>query len=318
VTSVLSSRIFGISEGVRLLGPAAALVVVAASLLVNDDGSGVGNWQIAVALVALAAGVPHGAVDHLIIRRPSGLNGWARFVVLYSVVGAVAIGAILLFPRIGFIVVVVMTILHFGSGDAAFAASYSGAKQLGRLTLGLRVLAGGSIPILLPLTDSRSVETLSRINVELVGWLSDDSLRLTRTATLLIAVAAIIALAKAADWQGGIELLILAALCLTAPPLVAFAVYFSMWHALRHTARLAQLQDDSGAPLDLTGQRLARVALLGTPALIGFTIAIIWLWPTLTSNSSLSNALWFGLAVVWGLTVPHMALVSRLDRIALK
>jgi beta-carotene 15,15'-dioxygenase len=301
---------------VRAAGPVVALLTVGLTL-VTSSGNGAGtipSWQIALALVALAAGIPHGAVDHLIIGRPTSLAGWSRYVSLYVAIAGAATWFILVSPRIGFLLVVVMTIAHFGSGDAAYSASLSGAARLNRLTTGLRIVAGGSIPIVLPLTHPDSTRTLTAINPELVGWLTSSALDALRWGTVVVAIVTAVMLFIATDRRGAGELLVLLSLCLVAQPLVAFAVYFAAWHALRHTARLAGLKDDDGKPLDPGGRALAKTAVAGTPALAIVVAAAVVLWPMASENADLSGLLWVSLAIVWGLTVPHMALVSQMDR----
>lgn len=297
---------------VRSTGPMAAIVTIVLSLVLNSSGSS--GWEIGLALVALAAGIPHGAVDHLIISRPTSLVGWIRFIFLYIAAAGAAIWFIFTSPKVGFALVVLMTIFHFGSGDTAYLSSLPGAATLGRPIQKMRVVASGTVPILLPLTHPDSSRVLNSINPDLVGWISVDVGSLLRIATIALAVVTAIALVVNNDRLGGIELLLLVALCVIASPLVAFAIYFSTWHALRHTARLAGLRDDEGKPLDPTGVALAKVALAGVPALILVAIFSIVMWPVLTDDGELGGLLWVSLAMVWGLTVPHMTLVARLDR----
>jgi beta-carotene 15,15'-dioxygenase len=304
---------------VRAAGPIVALLTLALTLVTDSgDASGsIPSWQIALALIALAAGIPHGAVDHLIIGRPNSLAGWSRYVTVYTAVAAAATGFILFAPRIGFLLVVVMTIAHFGSGDAAYSASLLSAVRYSRVTTSLRIIAGGSIPIVLPLTHPDSTKTLTAINPELVGWLTPGALNALRWGTIVVSIVTAAMLFIATDRLGAGEMLVLLLLCVVAQPLVAFAVYFAAWHALRHTARLAGLKDDDGRPLDPGGRALAKTAVAGTPALAIVVAAAVVLWPMVSDSADLSGLLWVSLAITWGLTVPHMALVSRMDRGAL-
>jgi Brp/Blh family beta-carotene 15,15'-monooxygenase len=107
-------------------------------------------------------------------------------------------------------------------------------------------------------------------------------------------------------------------LAVTAPPLVAFAVYFGCWHAMRHTARLTLTLPSSQAAFAEGKARGAfmKAVLPGTPALIG-TFVIAALIVLLRGDSLDDQFLWVSLVVVWALTVPHMAVTARLDRKAL-
>ena len=306
-------------DPVRLAGPVAAVLAIGVSVAAHGlaSPSVVAPWQFAVALVALAAGVPHGAVDHLALGGRRSIAAWLGLGLAYAAIAGAAAAAILLAPRWGFIAVVLMTIVHFGSGDASYAASHRDAVPSSGFATAVRIAAGGAVPIAIPLTNPGATETLRILNPELVNWLSPGTLTAVRFTAIAIALLAMVLLINSADLIGAIELVVLTALALIAPPLVSFAVYFAVWHALRHTARLAALQADDGSPLPASATTMARVAAAGMPALVFIAALTVWLLPRLSDVPSIPALLWLGLALVWGLTVPHMLLVFRLDRRAL-
>jgi len=109
----------------------------------------------------------------------------------------------------------------------------------------------------------------------------------------------------------------LLALALIAPPLIAFAVYFGCWHAMRHTARLTLSLESSQRGYRQGNLRkvFLSAVLPGTPALAGtFVIAGVL---ALLGNEFNDDFFWMALVVVWALTVPHMAVTAKLDRSAL-
>ena len=115
-----------------------------------------------------------------------------------------------------------------------------------------------------------------------------------------------------------IDLVLLYLLAVTAPPLVAFAVYFGCWHALRHTARLTLTLPSSQRAFQagsISGAMRSAV-LPGLPALIG-TFIVAAAIVIFRGDSLDDQFLWVSLVVVWALTVPHMAVTARLDRKAL-
>jgi Brp/Blh family beta-carotene 15,15'-monooxygenase len=131
--------------------------------------------------------------------------------------------------------------------------------------------------------------------------------------------AAILWMLVAKRLQEAIDLALLLTLVLAAPPLVAFAFYFGLWHALRHTGRVS-LELDSSKSEHAAGDSwgaFGKAVWAGVPALvlvIGFTIFL-----GLTQGFNLSQELlWYLLVVIWALTVPHMALTLRLDVRALR
>ena len=96
---------------------------------------------------------------------------------------------------------------------------------------------------------------------------------------------------------------------LVASPLAAFGVCSAAWHALRHTARLAA--DEHGG---VRVEDLASTFAAGLPALVVTVALVAGGVISLHASASLGTWLWLGLALVWGLTVPHMIVVTRFDR----
>ena len=113
-----------------------------------------------------------------------------------------------------------------------------------------------------------------------------------------------------------VDLFLLAALAILTPPLIAFAVYFGCWHAMRHTARLSLVLPQSQRDYEqLKAVKAFFSAVIpGTPALIGSFVVAAGLW---VSGSIEKSFFWFLLTIVWALTVPHMIVTAKLDRSAL-
>ena len=78
------------------------------------------TWQVVIALIALAVGIPHGALDHLVTLPRSSTKKMTLFIAIYLAVAILAVVALLTWNVAGFIFVVVMSAVHFGIGDAAF------------------------------------------------------------------------------------------------------------------------------------------------------------------------------------------------------
>jgi Brp/Blh family beta-carotene 15,15'-monooxygenase len=131
---------------------------------------------------------------------------------------------------------------------------------------------------------------------------------ITRGVVLTLIVVTVLALINRGDLRGAFELFTLAVLGLVVSPFIAFAVYFGFWHAARHTARLAQITSGS-----ITLRSLAAVTKIGIPSLVGFIAVLVGLTFFWGPDALTGTVLWIGLAIVWGLTVPHMWFVSRFD-----
>lgn len=278
------------------------------------------NWQVAIAVIALAIGIPHGALDHLVTLPRTNPLKMALFISIYVAIALVAIWAILQWNVWGFIAVVMMSSLHFGIGDSAFIAelnNLNGGKRSQLATWGYAVV-GGFVPVVIPLINSRSTQALEKVNPVLVDWHHGLDSELLIAVALLSTVGLLI-LARERQFRDLIDLLALIALVTFAPPLVAFATYFGCWHAMRHTARLSSLLPQSQLKYSEARslQAFLKAVIPGLPALAG-TLIFVLLLAGFMRESITDKFLWLTLVTIWALTVPHMLVTSRLDRIALK
>ena len=297
---------------------AVAMAIVASLVASQLIGSKDLSWQVAIALFALAVGIPHGALDHFVTVQRSNKKSMFVFIFVYVLVAGAAVLAILKWNVLGFQIVVLMSLVHFGVGDSAFLNELDRLKGISssRLPTAFVVLAFGSIPVVLPLINSLSTSALAQVNTNLVNWHQgfDESLRAIVLVLFIVAVAALIITKRFRDI---IDLLLLTALAVLTPPLIAFAVYFGCWHAMRHTARLTLVLPESLSAYE-QGKALKAfwsAVLPGTPALIGAFILAAGLWIYGNVDKSF---FWFVLTIVWALTVPHMIVTAKLDRKALR
>ena len=276
------------------------------------------TWQVVIALIALAIGIPPGALDHLVTLPRSNFKKMALFITLYVAVAVLAVIALLTWNVVGFILVVIMSAVHFGIGDAAFISEIDRrSEETKRFQKYLYATAAGTLPVVIPLVSDKSTSALEKVNPALVDWhqgLNNDLL----LWVMLITAFALLRLVQRRRDGEAIDLVLLYLLAVTAPPLVAFAVYFGCWHAMRHTARLTLTLPSSQEAFTNGSAKRAfiRAVLPGTPALVG-TFVIAALIVLLRGDSLDDQFLWVSLVVVWALTVPHMAVTARLDRKAL-
>ena len=276
------------------------------------------TWQVIVALIALAVGIPHGALDHLVTLPRASAKKMALFILIYIAVAALAVVALLTWNVAGFIFVVAMSAVHFGIGDAAFISEIDRRSiEPKKFAKYLYASVAGTLPVVIPLVNEKSTSALEKVNPVLVNWHQGLNYDLQLWVMILTAVALLRLVQKRRDGEA-IDLVLLYLLAVTAPPLVAFAVYFGCWHAMRHTARLTLTLPSSQAAFTEGSARGAfiKAVLPGTPALIG-TFVIAALIVLLRGDSLDDQFLWVCLVVVWALTVPHMAVTARLDRKAL-
>jgi Brp/Blh family beta-carotene 15,15'-monooxygenase len=297
-----------------LVGVAVILSILFTAFLGSDNL----NWQISLAVIALIIGIPHGALDHLVTLPKNKPAKMALFVAIYVLIAVAAVWAILRWNVLGFQLVVIMSAVHFGIGDAAFIAESERLNNRASKSLIDRLiyaLPAGLLPVFVPLSSDLTNSALAEVNPKLINW-AGSSTNFIHLLVLLIAASSLFVLVLKRDDKSAIDLALLAALSMLTPPLVAFAIYFGLWHALRHTARLTLNLSKSEIAYQNNEPKRAFInaVLPGIPALIGTFIVAAVLAATNPDNSRL---LWSILVVIWALTVPHMMVTAKLDKGAL-
>ena len=303
---------------VRLFSTISVILGILLSLLFSDLlGESSMGWQVAIAVTALAIGIPHGALDHLVTLPKAQPKKMAFFIVVYVAVAVVAVIGILQFNTIGFIIVLFMSAIHFGIGDSAFINEIdkrSDAEK--KLNRWFYIPAAGFTPVFIPLVNSASTEALASVNPALINWHQGFDSQILFAVTAF-AVLAILVMIIGKRNREALDLALLLLLAHLAPPLIAFAVYFGCWHAMRHTARLTLSLPRSLENLNQGNLRNAfsQAVIPGLPALIGtFVVAGAM---ALSGRDFSDEFFWMALVVVWALTVPHMVVTAKLDRAAL-
>jgi Brp/Blh family beta-carotene 15,15'-monooxygenase len=292
----------------------AILISLIFSDLLGESSMG---WQVVVAVIALAIGIPHGALDHLVTLPKAQPKKMVLFIIGYVAIAIVAVVGILKFDTVGFILVLFMSAIHFGIGDAAFINEIDKRTDVSRkLNRWFYIPAAGFTPVFIPLVNSASTEALASVNPSLINWHRglDSEILLTITIFTVLAIGVMVFGKRNRE---ALDLALLLLLAHVAPPLIAFAVYFGCWHAMRHTARLTLSLP--GCVENLSQARLRKAfvnaVIPGLPALVGtFLVAGLL---ALSGHDFTDDFFWMALVVVWALTVPHMMVTAKLDRAAL-
>ncbi|PSQ42806.1 beta-carotene 15,15'-monooxygenase [Halobacteriales archaeon SW_7_68_16] len=280
----------------------------------------------------LLFGMPHGAVDHLAVARVSGRPFWPvpaiAVAIVYGVLGGLYLAAWFVIPLPAAVLFVVLTWLHWGQGDVylldALGDGYPGSS-VGRV---LALVVRGAMPMAVPLVafpaEYQAVVTdfvgLFDAGAAVEALFAPD-VRLALAAGLVVLTG----LSILAGWlaAGGdvarldaLELGLLWVLFLSVPPVLAVGLYFCLWHALRHVARLALVDDrgraalTAGRPVDAL-RSFARDAAPLTVVSLGFVAALYPLVPETPETTAEAVALY--LVVVAALTLPHALIVSYMD-----
>lgn len=293
-------------------------IVIAAQLFLGDIPL---SLQLAIALVALLVGIPHGAIDHLVTIPRTSQRKFVIYIAGYILVAILAGWAIASWNLLGFQIVVVMSALHFGFGDAAYRneeREYLREDKYPFWVESVYAIPAGFLPVVLPLTDSRTLDALERIQPTLIDWAGSNS-NAIRSYAFVAGVASILLMIVTRHYSHALDLSLLALLAIIAPPLVAFAIYFGFWHAIRHTARLVPKLDTAMKYVEEENPKRAIAAAVvpGLYAIAGTFVLAIALMVASPDKFS-SSILWSTLVIIWALTVPHMATTARFDFAAFK
>lgn len=271
-------------------------------------------------------GLPHGAVDHLVPARLAGRAAdWRSVlgvVLLYLALSGLCLALWFTAPAAAFALFVLVTVFHWGAGDlhALLFFGPEGLGGTGPVSRALLLVLRGSLPMLVPLlffpdayrgVASAAAGLFGADAAALSGAFS-QGFRLAVGAALA-AVAAAFLLRAAGDLAGGrralpavlLETLLLFAFFAVVPPVLAVGMYFTLWHAPRHIARLVLL-DPVPAP-----SRFARDAAPLTGLALVLLVALYSAVPA--GEGDAGSLLAAYLVLISALTLPHAVLVSYMD-----
>jgi beta-carotene 15,15'-dioxygenase len=299
----------------------AGMLLAAAVLAVVLPAAVAASLTLIVAVLGLLAGVPHGAVDHLVLSRLAGRPlplvtaayaaiagaSWA----LLHWVGPLTVGVVVVLS------VVVLSVVHFGLGELEVYRAATGWHP--GSVIGVALAVAGTGALLLPLARSGAglAAVASAMSPDLGAVIGAGPVRLGIAAVWGVAagVAGVAAL-RAGRASVALDVVLVGALGAFLPPLAAFAVWFGGWHAVRHTGRL--LADEPGCAAliaaDRTPAALRRFARLAAPPSLAALAVLLLLLARTTAAPDLERAIAEVLQVLLALTVPHMVVVLWLDR----
>jgi Brp/Blh family beta-carotene 15,15'-monooxygenase len=290
-------------------GIVAVSCLLAAHLVAADVVDRAG-WALAVGGILI--GIPHGAADHLVPFWSAGRGvdpaTLTTVLVRYVAVLAVALGALLLLPVPAVWIFLIASGLHFGRGEVALAAESAGrpVPSLGEDRAVTAAFALVTVGLPLAAWPQLSLPALDRLAPGLAATPRAVPAVVLGAAAVLVPFALLALLRQGRTGQAG-ELCLLAALFATVPPMAAFGVYFGMWHALRHTLRLVLLPGPDGEVDAVVGlSRYLRGAALPTLA-AGALLFVLW-------HGRGPSVLAAELALLVGLTAPHLGIVAAMDR----
>lgn len=269
------------------------------------------GWvSVAIVVVVVAGlGIPHGAVDHLVVEAIDGqasARSRRRFMSRY-LLAMVGTGLVwLVSPAVALAGFLLVSVHHFGQSDLAHLG-LRGRRQLalqwsrGVFLVGLPLVAH-------PKAVAPVVERLGGGDPATWAWLVDHSWwwsALLVIQHLVVGAVSSRAVGRTVVVREAVTVAVLTALFVIADPLIGFAVYFGLWHSLAH---VRVLTDVLGKVSMRSFARLA--APLTALSLVGL-VAIGAAVTALDRTDLLVPALFVVVSMV---TVPHLVVVERLWR----
>ena len=257
--------------------------------------------QAVVLVLAASVGMAHGATDVWLGRDLFGDEGRGRttFGGGYLLLTAAALTFSIVAPSLWLAGFLTLAWLHFGFGELPGLLPRS-IPQAAASAL------RGAMPVALPAVLHRDGVTwaLSALVEPAAASAFAGALSLLAVPTLLGVGLLISLLARRRSWWPAAEVATLAGLLLVAPPLLGFAVYFAVWHSVRHL-----LSDVVGA--STPGRQWRPVAVSTAFPIAGAALA----WLVLAGRpeagvAASSSAVRVVFVTLGCLTVPHMALVA--------
>ena len=298
---------------VRDAGVVACAVLLAAALVAPTT---VASVALPLAAAGILAGIPHGAVDHVVpgwlARRPLRPAALAGLLAGYVSVAAAGTLALHWAPTVTVLAFLATSAWHFGRAEVVVSAEAAGrgVPSTGR-DLPLTV-AHGLVTTVLPAAawPAVALPLLATLAPRLAGI---PAAGLHAVAVGVVALAALVVLlllvrGRPAD---AVQLALLTATFALVHPFAAFGVYFGGWHALRHGARLVEVAA-AGEPLRRGLYRYLAQAAVPTALAVAFLAAI--LAGVRSGREGPSPLLAAELATLLALTFPHAAVVAGMDR----
>ncbi len=286
-----------------------ALWATAAAVLLMAPFSGRwGGAELALAgAVVVLLGLPHGALDALIALRARAGRGRVLLLSAYTGLAGLTVLFWIRWPEAGLLAFLLLSLIHFGRGDVPHARR---GEALFPLEAGVR----GALPLLLPLVfQPREVGRIFALLVD-VPEVTGQAVIVRCVLPLGVAwgTAAAVLVVRWVRTRGRaalMDLAELAALCIAfglLSPLLAFALYFGVWHSSRHLLVLGTWlgERDRSAVLRRGLPILAATLALGA---LGYG----WIARQPVDPRAFTQVLFIGLAA---LTVPHMFVTAVLDR----
>jgi Brp/Blh family beta-carotene 15,15'-monooxygenase len=301
-------------DGLQTSGLFWPVVAATVGVIAVAAATSVPDWVSVATIITVIAvlGIPHGAVDHLVVERLDGRTdrgSRVRFVGTYLLAMALVGLMWLAVPPLALVIFLALSVHHFGQSDLAYLRLSEPSQLAVQWSRGLFLVG---LPLVAHVTAiAPVVERLGGGDPATWPWLAD---LWWLWAALLVVQHMVVGGAVAARLRDravvGREIVSVAALALllsTAEPLIGFAVYFGLWHSLAHLLVLTDLLGHEPHPMRSLTRLAAPVTAVSLAALTAVAVGL-----AVGGRSDLLVPVAF--VFISMLTLPHMVVVERLWR----
>ncbi len=259
------------------------------------------STQVIIMFIGVATlGLGHGALDHRvgeILLRPRYGSKWLFvFTTGYLMLAAAGFVGWVVAPAVALIVFLAYSSYHFGSDR--FQAN--GVAQ---------VLARGSMPLLLPITFQPAEVSMLFSTITSTSVRVEQYVHAAGTLATVAVLVTILTSIRRRELTEALASILLVALNLTTPPLIAFTVYFVVLHSVRHIIELAGWLEPGSLAIGF--RRIARESLPLTVLLLGVGLIGVSFRIGGTIEPTIIQAVFVGLSC---LTVPHMVVTHLAEQ----
>lgn len=297
----------------RVLSVSTAVITILIQLLWPELAEQLKYPALVLCLVLI--GIPHGSIDHIVTARVYNLRYNIRDQLpfyLYYFLMMVAMALIwMMSPFAGLLLFLGLTIYHFGQADLELLDLNPVIKRAlflsrGAMIMGLVLFSDTSYtgPVVLDLTGSGFLSSEFVVeNNHLINWFFVLQYLLLQSVILLISNR--VQSPQKAIITG--DSVLLGVLFWVVNPILAFAVYFGLWHSLGHVKEMQDFFEKTGNAMTLKS-----FFIKSTPLTIITFLGMGLIYLLIKSVSFELSIVSLLFIIISVLTLPHMLIVEKM------
>ncbi len=289
---------------------------IGVAVLAGSALFGVGSTEFHLTLLVVllfVLGIPHGALDYALAKqflRPQLNRSWGIwFVAFYLLIMGIVLAVWWIHPGASFAAFLALTLYHFGTGDATPTRSspiiIRIAEILGRGGAVLTFPAAFNKQEILLLFSFLVPEPSAHTLITMLTVL----MPLSVTCLLICLIWSIFNFVyrkKPYDLSRAAEIMVMALLFTFLPALLAFSVYFSFLHSVRHMLYLSAGGTTGSAITALIGMIRKALPVTAAALVIG-GVAYLMLGGVSYERPQLVRVIFIGIA---SMTYPHALVIA--------